>query len=112
MKMTISGQSNIFKEGLEDRKQIKHLPESNKLMKYYVYVVPWALWADQEGNLWISSTYTWDKGSGGTSHTRIYKKDGFIYVDKGSLGDYRFTPSRSVPHFGAEEKDYYPVILY
>ena len=73
-----------------------------------VYTVPWALFADGDGNLWINGNFSFDHEPHGTLHMMIEKRGKFIAVVKKTIGDYRF--SKSEPSFvgGA---NWMPVVL-
>lgn len=55
-----------------------------------VYVVPWAILADEAGMLWIRGDYTFAREPRGTSHVQIVRSDRYILVTRSTLGDHRY----------------------
>jgi len=55
-----------------------------------VYVVPWAILADEAGMLWIRGVYTFSREPHGTSHVQIVRSDRYILVTRSTLGEHRY----------------------
>ena len=56
------------------------------------YTVPWAMWADVNGDLWIHGGYPVWSESGGTGHMHIERTETDMRVRKSTIGDYKYTP--------------------
>lgn len=80
--------------------------EENKVY----YTLPWAMFADSRRRLFILGSYPVSDHEHGTSHLRIKKVKGLIYVDKASIGDHRYNHGPA-SYFGVSEKEYLPVYL-
>ena len=74
------------------------------------YTVPWAMFADPSGKLWIVGTYSVYDKPGGTVRMKIKYEDGMVHVDKSSIQGETFTPGRPA-YAGVTENDYIPVLL-
>ncbi len=46
-----------------------------------VYTVPWAMWSDKSGRLWLNRGYTFDHQPGGTVKMKVSKNDGKYICD-------------------------------
>lgn len=59
------------------------------------FTVPWAMFADKDGRMWINGKYTYDRRPRGTVQLKITRepKSGHILVDKNSIGDHRYSRS-------------------
>ena len=55
-----------------------------------VYVVPWAIAADDEGRLWIRGDHTFSREPDGTSHVKITMCDESVVVERDTIGDHSY----------------------
>ena len=46
-----------------------------------VWAVPWAMWADKSGRLWLNRGYTFSCQPGGTVQMKVSKNDGEYICD-------------------------------
>ena len=77
------------------------------------YVVPWAMCVDENGLLWINSTYSFENNECGTCHMKIKKRKNYIIVLKSSIRDHKYSKSANFwkNHQGSTADDFIPVIL-
>lgn len=74
------------------------------------YTVPWAMFADSEGALWIKGSYPFHQVPGGTVQMRIRRRAGMIEVFQDTIPeDHRFSRGKSA-YVGGND-DAIPVIL-
>lgn len=74
------------------------------------FTVPWAVFADVDRLLKISSNYSVHKDEGGTVHLRIKRKGSYILVDSGSVRGHKWQPCAPC-YYGDPNPDYLPVKL-
>lgn len=69
------------------------------------WTVPWAVWADHEGKLWINGRYTLSNNPGGTVEMLVRRSEDGIEVS----GIRRMTPQRNPTYVGSTMDDMLPV---
>lgn len=59
------------------------------------YTVPWAMWPDMDGRLWIAGAYTLHDNPHGTAAMKVTRhKDGYeVDIRSGHAAEYRWTPT-------------------
>ena len=60
------------------------------LNKEVVYTVPWAMYADSNGELWLNGDYTFGLSSRGTSTMKVTKKDSQYICDISKCKDHKW----------------------
>jgi hypothetical protein len=55
------------------------------------YTLPWAMYADDEGNLWLNGNYPLNKEPKGTAKMRVTKRNGGYIVDVSLCKDSRWS---------------------
>lgn len=58
------------------------------------FAVPWAMYADEDGDLFINGGYTVDEQSGGTCRMLITMGIGKILVKQYTISDEKYTPGQ------------------
>lgn len=53
-----------------------------------VYTVPWAMYADDNGSMWLNGNYSFEDHSGGTLRMKVTKKSGDYICDVSMCKDH------------------------
>ena len=77
-----------------NEQQIKHLIPGETY-----WAVPWAMWADEDGNLWLNGNYSVHDGPGGTVQMEVWLVRDNEYGISYS-GDYRWSGSDKPSYVG------------
>lgn len=74
------------------------------------YTTPWAMWPDEDGNLWINGNYTIHQQPGGTVSMLVTRRENGYEVDirYGHASEFRWAPSSESGFVGGA--DVLPVV--
>lgn len=75
------------------------------------YTVPWAMWVDDNRQMWLNPQYPVSAIPAGTSHMRIRRVINGAVVYKETIGDYKYTPSHDSGYFGSAAIQFIPAVL-
>lgn len=56
-----------------------------------VYTVPWAMYAEEDGSLWLHGGYTFEDSPKGTLQMKVSKIDGEYVVNLSQCGDHKYS---------------------
>jgi hypothetical protein len=76
-------------------KQLEQLTLYDLLEGQEVYTIPWALWADQNGDLWLDIRNPYTNELQGTSSMKVTKKDGKYICDITKCGYFRWARNQT-----------------
>lgn len=90
--MSIKNNTQSF---LDDHDDLVEVTISDMLQDEICYTLPWAVFACEDGAVWINGNYSFTSTPEGNSQTRIERKGDMIHVTKATLGDSKLSASPS-----------------